>query len=218
VVSDHRTRGSVPGPKPLSRAGVPDEWFGRAVGLVDEGRTPAMRWMQDQARAFVGWLYALKRWMYRGGRPGFLARVMNRMSEMQFSAGLFSPKRAMTLEVPGRRTGRVISFPVVVADYHSERYLVSMLGTDANWVRNVRAAGGRAVLRRRHRQEVRLEDVDPRARAPILRRYLAVAPGARPHLPVDRHAPLEEFERIAPEFPVFRVCVDSSDDSAATRT
>ena len=48
--------------------------------------------------------------MYRGGRRGSLARVMNRMSEMQFSAGLFSPKRAMTLEVPGRRTGRVTSF------------------------------------------------------------------------------------------------------------
>ena len=29
-----------------------------------------MRWLQDQARAFVGWLYAVKRWMYRGGRPG----------------------------------------------------------------------------------------------------------------------------------------------------
>ena len=57
---------------------------------------------------------------------------MNRMSEMQFSGGLFSPKRAMTLEVPGRRTGRVTSFPVVVADYHGERYLVSMLGNDAN--------------------------------------------------------------------------------------
>ena len=169
-----------------------------------------MSWLHDQARAFDGWLYALKRWMYRGGRPGSLARVMNRMSEMQFSAGLFSPKRAMTLEVPGRRTGRVVSFPVVVADYHGERYLVSMLGNDANWVRNVRAAGGRAVLRRRDRQQVRLEDVDRHARAPILRRYLAVAPGARPHLPVDRHAPLEEFERIAAEFPVFRVCVDSS--------
>ena len=80
-----------------------------------------MRRMQDQARAFVGWLYALKQWMYRGGRPGSLARVMNRMSEMQFSAELFSPKRAMTLEVPGRRTGRVISFPVVVVDYCGER-------------------------------------------------------------------------------------------------
>ena len=70
---------------------------------------------------------------------------------------------------------------------------------------NVRAASGRAVLRRGGRQEVRLEEVEPGDRAPILRRYLQVAPGARPHLPVDRHAPLAEFERIAEQYPVFRI-------------
>jgi hypothetical protein len=80
-----------------------------------------------------------------------------------------------------------------------------MLGENANWVRNIRAAGGQAVLRRRHAEAVRLDEVEAGARAPILRRYLAVAPGARPHLPVDRHAPLAEFERIAPQFPVFRL-------------
>ena len=98
-----------------------------------------------------------------------------------------------------------MSFPVVVAEYQGGRYLVSMLGKDANWVRNVRAAGGRAVLRRGGRERVRLEEVEPGDRAPILRRYLAVAPGARPHLPVDRHAPLAEFERIAGQYPVFRI-------------
>jgi hypothetical protein len=61
------------------------------------------------------------------------------------------------------------------------------------------------VLRRGGREEVRLEEVEPGDRAPILRRYLAAAPGARPHIPVDRHAPLEEFERIAGQFPVFRI-------------
>ena len=152
-------------------------------------------------------MYRAKRWMYRSGRPGALARVMNRISASQFSAGLLSPNRAMTVEVVGRRTGRLISFPVVVTDYEGERYLVSMLGNDANWVRNVRAAGGMAVVRRRRREAVRLEEVDLAARGPILRRYLAVAPGARPHLPVDRRAPLEEFERIAAQFPVFRVAV-----------
>jgi len=148
--------------------------------------------------------------MYRGGRPGVLAKAMNRMSAIQFSAGLLSPKRAVTLEVRGRRSGRIISFPLVVADYHGERYLVAMLGNGANWVHNVHAADGRAVLRRGGRENVRLEEVDPGARAPILRRYLAVAPGARPHLPVDRHAPLADFERIAAQFPVFRVCADPS--------
>jgi hypothetical protein len=80
-----------------------------------------------------------------------------------------------------------------------------MLGGDANWVLNVRAAGGRVVMRRGGREEVRLEEVEPSDRAPILRRYLAAAPGARPHIPMDRHAPLEEFERIADQFPVFRI-------------
>jgi deazaflavin-dependent oxidoreductase (nitroreductase family) len=159
----------------------------------------------DQGQGMVERLYGVKRWMYRTGRPGMLARVMNRISAAQFSAGVMSPARAVTLEVPGRRTGRLVSFPVVVAEYEGGRYLVSMLGKDANWVLNVRAAGGRAVLRRGGRQEVRLEEVEPGDRAPILRRYLQAAPGARPHLPVDRHAPLAEFERIAEQYPVFRI-------------
>jgi len=32
---------------------------------------------------------------------------------------------------------------MVTAECDGERYLVSMLGNDANWVRNVRAAGAR---------------------------------------------------------------------------
>jgi hypothetical protein len=94
---------------------------------------------------------------------------------------------------------------VVITDWEGERYLVSMLGETASWVRNVRAAGGRAVVRHGRRETVRLEEVAVERRPPILRRYLALAPGARPHIPVDRHAPLEEFEAIAPQIPVFRI-------------
>lgn len=146
--------------------------------------------------------------MYRGGRPHRLAALTNHWTAIAASAGL-PPKRQVTLEVRGRRTGRRLSFPVVVADYEGERYLVSMLGEEANWVRNVRAAGGRVVLRHGHRQAVLLEEVDPHERAPILRRYLQLAPGARPHIPVDRRAPLAEFERIAAQYPAFRVRADS---------
>jgi len=152
-------------------------------------------------------LHRFDRWMYRGGRPGRLARVMNRQTVLAASAGL-APRRLVTMEVRGRRTGRRISLPLVVADLEGERYLVAMLGRDANWVRNVRAAGGRAVLRHGRREAVRLEEVEVGARAPVLRRYLALAPGARPHLPVDRRAPLEEFARIADRVPVFRIRPD----------
>ena len=61
------------------------------------------------------------------------------------------------------------------------------------------------MLRRGRPEVVRLEEVELAARAPILRRYLAVAPGARPHIPVDRRAPLQDFELIAAQFPVFRI-------------
>lgn len=150
-------------------------------------------------------LYAFKRRMYAGNRPGWLARAMNRLSAVQFAAGLLSPTRAVTLELRGRRTGRTISFPVVVADFEGERYLVSMLGETANWVHNVRAAGGHAILRRGRREPVQLVEIEPGRRAPVLRRYLALAPGARPHIPIDRRAPLAEFEGIAAAYPVFRI-------------
>jgi hypothetical protein len=76
----------------------------------------------------------------------------------------------VTLEVPGRRTGRVISFPLVMVDHEDDRYLVAVLGQDANWVRNVRAAGGRGVLRHGRRETVRLAQVAPAARGMQMRR------------------------------------------------
>jgi hypothetical protein len=142
--------------------------------------------------------------MYRGGRPNQVAAVMNRISAIIASAGVW-PSRLVPLQVPGRRTGRRISFPLVLAWYEGERYLVSMLGPRTAWVANVRANNGQAVLSNGRLERVRLVEVDAGGRAPILRRYLQVAPGARPHIPVDRRAPLTEFEGIAERYPVFRV-------------
>jgi deazaflavin-dependent oxidoreductase (nitroreductase family) len=111
----------------------------------------------------------------------------------------------VTLEVAGRKSGRIFSLPVVLAVVDGERYLVSMLGDDVQWVNNVRAAGGMAVLRSGGREEIQLEEVPVNQRAPILKAYLQRAPGARPHVPVNKDAALAEFEQIAPAFPVFRV-------------
>jgi deazaflavin-dependent oxidoreductase (nitroreductase family) len=149
--------------------------------------------------------HRLTRWMYQDGRPNWLARMMNRFSAWQFSAGFLAPGNWITLEVAGRRSGRAVSFPLVAVDHDGRRYLVSMLGEQANWVRNVRATAGRAILRHGRRRPVLLVEVPVTQRAPILRRYLDKAPGARPHLPVHRGAPLADFARIAAEYPVFRV-------------
>ncbi|MBA3616495.1 MAG: nitroreductase family deazaflavin-dependent oxidoreductase [Rubrobacteraceae bacterium] len=112
----------------------------------------------------------------------------------------------VTLEVPGRRSGRIVSLPLVVADVDGERYLVSMLGEGANWVRNVEAAGGEVALRHGRREEVHLEEVvAPDMRASVLKAYLQRTSNAGAHVPIDKDAPLAEFERVAPRFPVFRI-------------
>jgi hypothetical protein len=123
---------------------------------------------------------------------------------MIHSLGLF-PNYLVTLEVTGRRSGKTISFPLALTVLNRERYLVSMLGEGTNWVRNVRAAGGRASLRHGVHEQVLLEEVAVGQRAPILKAFLAHAPGGRPHIPVNKDAPLSDFEKIAAKYPVFRL-------------
>jgi deazaflavin-dependent oxidoreductase (nitroreductase family) len=156
------------------------------------------------------------RWLYRGGRPNWIARIMNRASATVGSWGV-APNYLATLEVPGRKSGRIVSLPVVIAVVDRRRYLVSMLGEEAQWVRNVRAAGGRAVLRSGSREDVQLEEVPADQRAPILRAYVRRAPGARPHVPVNKDAALAEFEKIAAAFPVFRVNSDKAGQAESGR-
>jgi hypothetical protein len=149
-------------------------------------------------------LSGFSRWLYRGRRQNWIARILNRASAAVASTGV-APNFLVTLEVAGRTSGRTLSLPVVIAVVEGRRYLVSMLGDNVQWVRNVRASGGRAVLRSGAREEIQLDEVPADQRAPILKAYLQRAPGARPHMPVNKDAALAEFQRIAAAFPVFRV-------------
>jgi nitrogen fixation protein len=133
-----------------------------------------------------------------------VASILNRCTAAVYALGI-APNYLVALDVAGRRSGRVLSLPVVMAVVGGERYLVSMLGEEVAWVRNVRAAGGNVTLRHGRREEVHLEEVPADRRAPVLKAYLKRAPGARPHLPVHKDAPLSEFARASSRFPVFRV-------------
>lgn len=115
----------------------------------------------------------------------------------------------------GKRTGRTIWFPVVLTEFEDRRYLVSMLGPHTNWVRNLKAAQGQAVLRHGRREQVRLTEVATEQRAPILWQYLRVAPGARPHFPVGLDAAPADYERIAADYPVFRIEPDPMSNKSA---
>lgn len=142
--------------------------------------------------------------MYQGGHADAAARRFARFWVAVFALGLL-PRRWVTLEVPGRRTGRITSFPLGMADRNGQWYLVSMLGANRNRVLNVRAVGGRAVLRRRGAVSCQLIEVPMAERPALIKRYLEQVPGARPHIPVDRSAPVADFGTIAAKYPVFRV-------------
>ena len=156
----------------------------------------------------------LARWLYHGGRPNRVATVVNRCWAAVYALGI-APNYLVTLDVVGRQSGRVLSLPLVMAVVEGERYFVSMLGEEVDWVRNVKAAGGNVTLRHGAREEVRLEEIAADRRAPVLKAYLKRAPGARPHLPVHKDAPLSEFERVSSQFPVFRVVPRSAGGATA---
>ena len=67
------------------------------------------------------------RWLYRGRRANWIARIANRVTATVASTGV-APNYLVTLEVTGRKSGRTFSLPVVIAVVDGERYLVSMLG------------------------------------------------------------------------------------------
>lgn len=151
--------------------------------------------------------------MYATGRADRSARRLARLWARVFQLGVL-PRRWVTLEVPGHRSGEIRRFPLGMADVDGRWYLVSMLGECA-WVQNVRAARGRAVLRRGRGRRCRLREVPVTERAPILRRYVDTVPGARPHIAAPRGAPLDAFEDVAADHPVFAVEYERSGSDGA---
>lgn len=148
----------------------------------------------------------IKRWMYNGNRPNWIAKLLNRFWAWVHAIGI-APNYLVTLDVVGRKSGKLISFPLVMTVVDDKRYLVSMLGEDVQWVKNIRAANGKALLRHGKRESVQLDLIPTQERPPILKAYLQHAPGAVPHVPVNKNAPVEAFKTIADQYPVFQVTV-----------
>lgn len=144
------------------------------------------------------------RYFYIGWRPTRLGQFWSRLYAWVSSLGIL-PRMLLTLQTIDRSSGRVNSTILVVATYENQQYLVSMLGEGSEWVKNVRAAGGKANVKHGQVIPVRLTEIAPYERAPILKAWTQVATSGRQHLPVSFDAPLSAFEAIADEYPVFRV-------------
>lgn len=144
------------------------------------------------------------RYFYRDWRPTRFGRIWN--GAYAWLSGLaLTPELLVTLQVKSRRDGRLGSTILVGAEHEGRRYVVSMLGEGSEWVKNLRAAGGAAIIKRGSSRPVVLSEIPPAERAPILKTWARVATSGRKHLPVPHDAPLAAFEAIAADYPVFRI-------------
>lgn len=140
-------------------------------------------------------------------RPGWFTRnVFNRAVAGLTRVGL-SIWGSRVLEVRGRSTGKLQRTPVNVLELEENRYLVSARG-EGQWVRNVRAAGGRLdlLLGRRRTRWVATEVVGTDKTA-VLRGYLRrwkVEVGQF-FDGIDADSSDEEITAIAPRHPVFLI-------------
>ena len=144
------------------------------------------------------------RLFYRDWHPTRLGKLVTRTLAWLSGLGL-TPPNLLTLRVKGRGSGRLRDTVLVVTRHQGQRYLVSMLGEGSEWVRNVRAAGGKAFVKRGWSRPVRLVEIPAKQRGAILKAYCQVATSGRQHFPLAHDAPLAEFEAVGGRYPVFRI-------------
>ena len=148
---------------------------------------------------------------YRPPAPWY--RRLNRIGVPLTSLGL-APRDAVTLQVLGRTSGKPRRVPILRTTYMGADYLVALAG-QAHWVKNVRAAHGQAVIRRRGARRVHLEEIAAVDRAPVIAEYLragrrrsgaeASAKAARFYFGLEPNPTTEAIRAIAGNYPVFRI-------------
>jgi len=151
-------------------------------------------------------------------RVGLFVRSNNAVMRTLIRAGVRIGTFAV-LTVPGRKSGQPVNVPLVEFPHGDNRYLVASYGV-VNWVRNLRAADGRAELRRgRATERITAVELPPDQAGPILRYSLHTGPPGiprpivhvfrrffvLPYLDVDMNSSDDDFVRSTRNHPVFKV-------------
>jgi deazaflavin-dependent oxidoreductase (nitroreductase family) len=144
--------------------------------------------------------------MSRYRKPGwFTKHIFNGIVALATRLGI-SVWGSRVLWVKGRKSGNWHSTPVNLLNFDDDLYLVSPRG-ETQWVRNLRAIGSGELALGQRRKPFRVIEIQNESKPPILRAYLRrwkfevgiFFEG------VSATSPEEEFQRIAPEHPVFRI-------------
>ncbi len=117
----------------------------------------------------------------------------------------------VTLEVPGRKSGKLIHVSLTTVRREGCRYLVS-LDPNSQWVKNVQAAGGRVKILSGQKSAVHLVEIPDCEKAPILLGYIqqrafthSGEESARLFFGLGPKPRLQEMEAIAGRYRVFRI-------------
>jgi deazaflavin-dependent oxidoreductase (nitroreductase family) len=135
-------------------------------------------------------------------------RVGNAVFSMLARAGI-GPAHLLTTR--GRKTGLLRTNPVILVEQGKQRWLVAPYG-DVSWVLNARAAGRVTLRRGRDRHDYAIRPLPSVEAAPILSRYIRIAPAARPYFQAGKGSPAEEFIAEADRHPVFELIPGSGGD------
>ncbi|HEY5640205.1 MAG TPA: nitroreductase/quinone reductase family protein [Dehalococcoidia bacterium] len=137
-------------------------------------------------------------------KPNAFTKKMNSFLGWLAARGI-AVKRGARLEHKGRVSGKTRMTAVNWTDLDGKRYLVAPRG-ETQWVRNVRADGGLAVLRRGSRIEsVRLEEVPAEARAAIIKQYVGENKIVKGEFGLEPDDAIEKYEGIATNHPTFLI-------------
>lgn len=141
------------------------------------------------------------------------------MSRSGWLKGVFIPwftslgltSRTVTLEVTGRKTGNPRRMSLSRTEYGGRQFFVSLAG-ESEWVRNVRAAGGNAVLISRKRYPIRLVEIAAELRAPVMLAYVqrrafthSGAQSARHFFGLGANPTLMEMQALAEKYVVLEI-------------
>jgi len=137
--------------------------------------------------------------------PGVIDRLFNGAVAALTRAGV-SVYGSRILAVRGRQSGQWRTVPVNLLEHEHGQYLVAPRG-ETQWVRNLRASGAGELRLGSRRETFRATELADAQKPPVLRAYLQ-----RWRFEVQRFfagighdASDAELERIAPQYPVFRI-------------
>ena len=134
-------------------------------------------------------------------RHGIVRRTANAVATRFIRLGAV-PRYSYLLTTRGRKSGQPRTNPVLVIRHDDQRWLVAPYGV-VSWVYNARASGTVKLTRGGSSEEFSVAEVDAHRAAPVLKRYVTLAPVVLPYFEARIGSPVEAFEAEAALHPVF---------------